>query len=84
MRRLKAICLGLLIASTLSSGCIKKPVYIIEGEADYFEIPTGTELYIQDLLAPDNEPTMKKVKTMKPGAFFSVDAQTDALQARAK
>lgn len=84
MPRLKLICLGLLTSSILFSGCITKPVYIVEGQDDYFEIPMGTELYIQDLLAADGEPVMKKVKTMKPGAYFSTDAQRDALKARAK
>lgn len=87
MRKLKAICFGLLIASILSS-CVTKPVYIVEGMDDYVPIPVGTDLVVEVPFsgnAVNNEPVgLARIKTTKPGAFFSIDAQKDVLKARVK
>ena len=88
MPKLKLICFGLLTSSILFSGCITKPVYIVEGIDDYVPIPVGTDLVVEVPFsghAINNQPvSLARIKTTKPGAFFSIDAQKDALKARAK
>jgi hypothetical protein len=83
MRRRHLIGLTLLTVLTFTfSGCFSTKVNFATGPEDYFEIPVGTELYVQNFMAEDGEPAMKKIRTSKQGHFVSNEFEELILQSR--
>ena len=80
---IRTLCASLLISLTLFvSGCsLLKPVSIVEGTDDYIPIPKGTVIKAVPINITGTTESYDVV-TQKEGAFFSVDAQGEVLQAR--
>ena len=64
------------------TSCTFNKVNIIQGTDDYIPIPKGTEISVP--LNIEGEAKTYKIITQKSGAWYSVEAQKEVLQARAK
>jgi len=83
---IRTLCGSLLISLMLltASGCAMfTPVSVVEGTDDYIELPKGTVIKAVPLNIT-GKPEVYDITLVKPGAFFSTDAQAEVLQARAK